>query len=156
MAKIMEWMDAFNVRLCISGWGFGQDRIPELKKKYGNRVQAMFYSPDLGVKLKYDSHKGYWLANRSRVLYDYIAMAHELPRKIVLPGKDMDRLRFVWDNHIAVQSEYRLTKNGKSEQLFYTHASSQPDDGFHGCFYCWIGSIILPPGNITVKFRVVN
>jgi hypothetical protein len=156
MAKIFEWMDLFKIRLCVVDWGFGHDRIPDLKRRYGSRVQPMYYSANLGVKLKYDANKGYWLVNRSRVLMEYVTEMREQPAKFVWPGADEKRLQPLRDNHLAIQAEYRETTNGRSEELFFTHSPATPDDGCHAGFYSWYASKILPPGELKIIFRVVK
>ena len=42
--------------------------------------------------------------------------------------------------HLAELAEYRKTTNGRSEELFYFHSASQPDDGLHSCNYAKIAS----------------
>jgi len=156
MSKICEWMHTFRVRLCLADWGFGHDRVTELKRIFGTRVQAMYYSANAGYKLKYDHHKGYWISNRSRVLTEYVLDVREMPTKFVWPGADMQRLQPLKDDHLAVQIEYRPTRTGQSEDLFFIHSVATPDDGFHAAFYCWYASKILPPGALKIPFIIVT
>lgn len=133
---ISRLMTAFRINYCIVDWGFGFTQYQRLKKRFGARVAACYYSFNLKAENKWDPIDSKWIVNRTKVISEYITKVNKC--EFVWAGKNRSQLVWFQDHHLNVTSEYRKSQNGKSEELFYNHAQGNPDDGMHSSIYAWL------------------
>jgi len=140
----------YKVSLCVVDWGFGFTQIQKLKKAFGKRVYACYYTHTQKEKIVYDHGKDLYRVRRTDIIMDYVLdMMHN--RGAMWPGKEAANLRFMREHHLCEQAEYRTTLNGKSEELFFTHPINHPDDGLHSCVYAYLASKLFNMGAFGVK-----
>lgn len=161
--EIDRLMNLFHVGYCIADYGHGFQANQQLKHRFGARFDAMFYSHSLGKLREYDAQKQHWVVNRTRTIHEYVQAHKDL--RVVWPGVSRDEFSFLYDHHIAEQTEYRSMKpkSGqnqlitRSEEMYYSHPSSSPDDGMHAGVYAFTASLIKPKGgNSTLNFASVE
>lgn len=144
LREIARLMTAFKVKLCVADWGMGFVQLNRLRHQFGTRVVPCYYSHSQKEKIKFDYKKQRWVVNRTDSLFDYITLVQH--NRTVWPGMEPgtgarpDDIKVLKANHLAVQAEYRAGQNGRSEELYYSHPASLPDDGFHACHYAWLAS----------------
>ena len=137
-------MNKYNVKLAIMDWGFGHAQIEKLKKVFGNRIASCYYAVNQKDKIVYDKGHGRYVVRRTDVILDYINLVHN--HGVVWPGYTPSDIKFLHEHHRAVQAEYRKSINGRSEELYFTHPLTQPDDAVHACIYAYLASSIYKTG----------
>lgn len=149
-------MRMFSVAYAIVDWGFGVPQFEILKKRFGTRVAACYYSFNLSSKTKYDKLKNMWVVNRTQVITQYVNSVKEM--RTVWPGQDKGKFDWLYDHHLNEMAEYRTSvKSGRSEDLMYTHAEGSPDDGMHSCVYGMLASILYKgSAQNQIKFASVS
>lgn len=130
---ISQLMSIFNVYYCIVDIGYGEAQFRTLQQRFGMRVASCYYSFNLSQETKFKAEKGQWVVNRTKVIFNYQRSIESCD--ILWPGRDRDKIDWLFDNHLVENAEYRKTRNGKSEDLMYTHPEGQPDDGLHAGVY---------------------
>lgn len=148
-------MNIFNIRLCIADWGFGHVQCNTLTQRFGARFASCYYSFNLKAKHKYDAADNKWVVNRTALIEDYARKMKEM--FFSWPGKSKEQMMFLFDHHLAENAEYRKNRNGRSEELMYTHSEGDPDDGLHSCVYAYLAFLLAKPQmNNGVKIGVVD
>lgn len=155
---IMRLLQTYRVSYCIADYGHGFDINQKLKQALGDRFDAMYWSHNLGVKMKYDTNKFFWVANRTMVMHEYVTECKN--GRHIWPGADKEGLQDLKEHHLAEQAEYKSTrpKPGsnpmvtRSEELYYTHPMNQPDDGVHSCVYASTAANLRPHGGSGITF----
>ena len=148
MKKIYQVIDTFRCRFVIADYGAGVKENKRIRKKLMNRFAQVQYVGNQKKKINYDKNEFKYLIERSDWMTDFIDYAQDGGLRIF--GRDDDgMLQVLYDNFIAIYSEYRKAANGLSEKLFYGHSMSQPDDCFHSSFYAWFASLVYKNGTVT-------
>ena len=150
---ICQLIRTYKVTKVGSDWGFGFVQNNTLKKVFGSRIAVIYYSANQNKEIAYNKQKQMYSVNRTQVLSKYITAVQE--REFVWPGKSISEIQYLFDMHLAELAEYRKTSNGRSEELFYYHSPSTPDDGFHSCNYAYLASK-LDTTKKTLEFTGVD
>jgi hypothetical protein len=145
LKDVCNLMHLYRIAYAIVDWGFGFTQYKELRKQFGNRVAACYYSFNQNQKEKYNVQKSTWVVNRSEVMLQYINAVKT--KEILWPGADKNKFTWLYDHHLVELAEYRKSFNGKSEDLVYTHPEGQPDDGLHSCVYAYLASKLYGKGS---------
>lgn len=136
--EIAFMMQSYHIKKAIVDWGFGVPQYQRLRKMFGDRVSACYYSFNAAADHKYREKDGTWIVNRTKAIGDYITAVKEM--RVIWPGNSKAKYMWMFDHHLSETAEYRKSQNGKSEDLFYNHPEGQPDDGMHSCVYAWLAS----------------
>ena len=152
---IARLMTIFHVGYCIADYGHGFQSNQQLKNLFKERFDAMFYSSSLGQLRIYDSQKSHWVVNRTRTIHEYVTAHKEM--RVVWPGASKEEIEFLYEHHLAEQTEYKSMrpKAGqnilitRSEEMYYSHPASSPDDGMHAGVYAYTASLIKPAGGAS-------
>jgi len=137
---ISQLMHIFRVNKCVLDWGFGFVQNKDLVRMFGKRMEICYYSASQNKARKYNVDKGFWTVNRTEMISTYLKDIKE--HRIIWPGRSKDQIDFMFDHHLAELSEYRKSLNGKSEELFYFHSESTPDDALHAGVYAKLACIL--------------
>lgn len=146
---IVRLMGLFKINYAIFDIGDGFAQCKKLKSMYGARVDMCYYSGNQKKKRRYDIDKKMWVVNRTDSLFDYVTAVHQF--KVVWPGAEREKLDHMFNDHLAVQTEYRSTKprseggnvaSLRSEEMMYTHPIASPDDSFHASHYCYMAYLL--------------
>ena len=86
------------------------------------------------MDFKYKIPRSYWLTQ-------FVEFVQQ--KKLLIPGKNnADVVKWMHENFLSIYSEYRQSRSGISEELFYGHSETEPDDAVHAVFYAWFASQI--------------
>lgn len=153
---IIRLIHVFNIRKAVVDWGFGYDRYKKLQSVLGyERVTACYYSFNQRVKMKYDAEQCRWIVNRTQVIEEYVRKVRQ--GMVVWPGIDKPKFMWMYDHHLCENAEYRKSQNGKSEELFYNHPETEPDDALHAWVYVILAyAIYTQYGGGTIQFYTAN
>lgn len=135
---ILQLMNGFKVSLCVADYGAGQKENMRLRKTLGARFVQCHYVGRQKDKMVYEKEVFKYKIARSPWLTEFVEFAQS--HNLIFPGVDNSSLSWIIDNFTAVYSEYRASKSGISEELFYGHSVGNPDDAVHSCFYAWFAS----------------
>lgn len=144
MEYILRYQALFRVDMVVADYGAGQKENMRLRKVL---KEKFFQSHYVGrqkkhvvfeeVDFKYKLPRSYWITK-------FVEFVQE--ENMVFPGKDNSEVvKWLHENFSSVYSEYRHTLSGISEELFYGHSVSEPDDAVHACFYAWFASQLYKP-----------
>lgn len=148
MKFILNWMSQFKISVCVADYGGGQKENMRLKKELGVRFFQCQYVGRQKNKMNYDAEQFKYKIPRSAWLTDYVDFVQS--GNLVFAGKNNPSLEFIYDNFRSVYAEYRTSSTGASEELFYGHSMTEPDDAVHSAFYAWFASVISK-GNISKR-----
>lgn len=137
---IKDWMYQFKVSMCVADYGAGQKENQRLKSALGSRFYQCQYVGRQKAKMNLDFANFKYLIARSPWMTEFIEMCQS--NGVAFAGKNNDNTTWVHDNFRSIYSEYRSSYSGVSEELYYGHSASEPDDCFHSTLYCWFASII--------------
>ena len=157
MNDIRRLMHVFRISYCIADYGHGFQSNEELKRDFGTRFDCMYYSAGLSKDYIYNYEKEMWVVNRTHVIYEYETLCKT--HKICWPGKARESLKYIEDHHIVEQVEYRssMPKSGtnvfttRSEEMYYTHPPTRPDDAMHTSVYCYWASMLKSSGMMNMS-----
>ena len=152
VADISRIMTIFRVAYCIADYGHGFQSNQQLKARFGERFDCMYYSHSLGRLRIYDQIKKMWVVSRTKTMHEYVKACQEL--KIIWPGADKEEFPYKFEHHLAEQTEYRSSKPKagqnvivtRSEDMYYSHPAGSPDDDVHSGVYAYTASLIKPNG----------
>jgi hypothetical protein len=144
---ILDWMVQFRISMCVADYGAGQKENMRLKKELGVRFFQCQYVGRQKLKLAFEPETFKYKIPRSRWLTDFIEFVQQ--GNLVFAGKNNPNLEWLYDNFRSIYAEYRSSYAGLSEELYYGHSSSEPDDGLHSTFYAWFASQIHKGGIST-------
>lgn len=148
MKFILKVADDFRIRYVIADYGAGEKENKRLMKRLKNRFAQCQYVGQQKKLMNFDRASNKYIIPRSDWITDFIEFAQD--GNVRFFGKeDEGALKYIHDNFKALYSEYRASKSGASERLFYGHAVSNPDDAFHACFYVWFASRVFKGGAMT-------
>lgn len=152
---ISKLMSIFRINYAVFDIGYGQNQFETLRRRFGARVANCYYSFNLSCKQKYDKIKQRWTVNRTEMISSYAREMED--HNIVWPGRDKAKLEWLFDNHLVENAEYRKSRNGKSEDLMYTHPEGSPDDGLHAGVYAYMAATLDPSlGSSNIRFSGVR
>jgi hypothetical protein len=141
---ILQLMETYRVNLCVADYGAGQKENMRLRKILGDRFYQCHYVGRQKLKMVYEEQDFKWKLPRSYWLTKYIEFVQA--ENVVFPGKDTEEMiTWLHANFLSIYSEYRHTISGISEELFYGHSASEPDDAVHSGFYAWLASQLYKP-----------
>ena len=133
---ILSWYNEYKPRMVIADYGGGFSENKRLRKRIGSKFQMAHYVGQQKEDIKHFPKQFEYRIHRSAVMTDFI---HALnAREIAFPGVGFKDWETFMKNFTGIYSEYRQTRNGASEKLFYGHPVSQPDDFFHASLYAWL------------------
>lgn len=138
-------MNKYKVTLCVADWGFGFAQNQALKKRFGNRIAQCYYSANQKENIAFNPGKDFYSVRRTDMILNYIVDMIQ-NQGAVWPGKELANLMWLRKNHLVEQAEYRLSLNGRSEELMFTHPMGDPDDGLHACLYAYLASKLIDGG----------
>ena len=160
VTQICKWMAAYKIGYCIADYGDGFMQGKKLKNLFGSRFDMCYYSHAQRKKRVYNQDKTTWIVNRTESLLEYVTAVQNL--ECVWPGADREEFQFLFDHHLAVQTEYRSARPKssagnvtvlRSEEMVYTHPIASQDDGFHAAHYAFMASVVAPRGSVgAVQF----
>ncbi len=139
LAKIIELIRYFNVRLIGSDYGGGFSNNYKLIKEFGvKRIRRMQYVAKAKAKVSYDPKLQRWKVARTEVMSDIF---NALKRgKAELPRWEEWKEPFAHDM-LNIFSEY----NEVLRMIQYKHGADKPDDTMHSILYCWLASMFDYP-----------
>lgn len=136
---IINWMSQFRVSMCVADYGAGQKENMRLKRELGSRFYQCQYVGRQKDKIAYDSDQFKYKIPRSRWLTDFIDYVQQ--GKLIFAAKgNSENMKWLFENFRSVYAEYRTSTSGVSEELYYGHAATEPDDAVHATFYAWFAS----------------
>lgn len=145
---IYSIMEAFRVKFVVADYGAGVKENKRMSKKLKTRFAQCHYVGTQKKKINYVPEEVKYLIERSDWMTDFIEFCQQ--EKIRFFGKDDEgMLKVIHDNFTAIYAEYRKSKLGLAEKLFYGHDLTQPDDAFHATFYSWFASLVYKGGGLT-------
>jgi hypothetical protein len=145
-------MKTYKVNICVADYGAGQKENMRLRKLFKERFFQCHYVGRQKMKQVYEEVDFKYKLPRSYWLTQYIEFVQA--EGIVLPGQDNEEnIAWLHANFLSLFSEYRHTTSGISEELFYSHSASEPDDGFHASFYAWFASKLYKPTSNSAPGR---
>lgn len=134
---ILKWYNEYRPKITIADYGGGLSENKRLKKRIGSSFFMAHYVGQQKETITYHPKQFEYRLFRSSIMTDFIHFVNEM--NLVFPGVDFDEWDYFMKNFTGIYSEYRQTRNGASERLFYGHPVSQPDDYFHASLYAWLG-----------------
>lgn len=138
---IEKWMHNYKISVCVADYGAGVKENLRLKAKLKERFYQCQYVGRQTLKMNLDIANFKYLIPRSPWMTDFIELCQK--DKVAFAGKNNEEnLKWIHENFRSIYSEYRSSRSGASEELYYGHAVSEPDDGFHSSLYAWLASII--------------
>jgi hypothetical protein len=156
---IARMMSDYHIAYCIGDYGDGFAQNKKLKSLFGSRFDMCYYSANQRKKRIYNPDKITWIVNRTESLHEYVTAVQQ--NNVIWPGADRNKMPWMYEDHLAEQTEYRSAK-GKSdtgniavthsEEMMYTHPIASPDDAFHASHYCYMASVVAPKGMGTIQF----
>lgn len=150
MKFILNWMNQFRITICVADYGGGQKENMRLKKELGARFFQCHYVGRQKKKINYEVEQFKYKIPRSPWLTDFVDFVQQ--GNLVFAGKNNPSLEIIYANFRSVYAEYRTSSTGVSEELYYGHSMSEPDDAVHSVFYAWFASTIHK-GNVSSKSR---
>lgn len=127
----------FSITAIVGDYGGGFFQNQQLRKHFGKKFNQCHYVGSQKKNINHDKEAYKYLIPRSVWLTDFIDACRE--GEISMPAKNNPEFDWMIKNLKGVYSEYRASKSGRSEDLFYGHPSGQPDDFLHSMVYCWLG-----------------
>lgn len=146
MKFILNWMHQFKIAVCVADYGGGQKENMRLKKELGVRFFQCHYVGRQKNKINYEAEQFKYKIPRSPWLTDFVDFVQQ--ENLVFAGKNNPFLETIYENFRSVYAEYRTSSTGASEELYYGHSMTEPDDVVHSTFYAWFASVIHK-GNIS-------
>lgn len=139
LAKIVEMLRYFNVRVIGADYGGGHYPNDHLVRKFGHeRVQKYQYVGKAKAKVFWHPKHRRWMVNRTDVMSDVF---NAIKRKqLEFPRWEEFKDPYATDM-LNVYSEY----NESLRMLMYSHKVDKPDDSFHSVLYCLLASMVVKP-----------
>lgn len=160
---ILGMIQKYSVSYFLADYGHGFDMNQKFKKILGPRFDCVYWSSNLGKEIKYEAQGAIpmWVANRTKIIYEYIKECKEM--KHIWAGGEKDTnedIQIIKGHHLAEQAEDKSTKPKagnnpmvtRSEELYYTHPVSSPDDAMHAGTYAALAARLKPNGSSEIVF----
>jgi len=126
----------YSIKMVIGDYGGGFFQNQQLRKHFGKKFYQCHYVGAQKKHINEDKEQYKYLIPRSIWITDFIDACRE--GEVSLPAKNNPEFDWMTKNLKGVYSEYRASKNGLSESLYYGHPSGQPDDFLHSMIYSWL------------------
>lgn len=140
LSYVDRLVNDFNCSVIVADYGGGFFQNQTLRQRYGNKFFQAHYVGDLKAHYNYDTESYKYIIKRSKWISEYIAECKAGRQRInALSSPNVEWMK---DNLKGVYSEYRMSKSGRSEELFYGHPIGSPDDFLHSLIYTWMASRI--------------
>lgn len=147
---ILSWMRNFRISLCIADYGGGQKENLRLKKELGSRFFQCHYVGRQKDMINYEKEQFKYKIPRSRWLTDFVDFVQQ--GKMIFAAKgNSENMEWIYANFRSVYAEYRTSSTGISEELYYGHSITEPDDGVHATFYAWFASKVFKGRTTTTS-----
>lgn len=137
---ILNWAKQFRVSMTIGDYGAGVKENMRLKKELGSRFYQCQYVGRQKKKINLDLESYKYLIPRSLWMTEFIEFCQN--GHLLFAGKDNENINWIHANFRSVYSEYRSSYSGVSEELYYGHSTTEPDDCVHSTLYAWLASKI--------------
>jgi hypothetical protein len=146
---ILKMMDSMRVHICVADYGAGVKENMRLRKILKERFFQCQYVGRQNDKVSYEELDFKYKIPRSYWLTQFVEFVQQ--KKLLIPGKNNGNVvKWIHENFLSLYSEYRQSRSGISEELFYSHSETEPDDAVHATFYAWFAS------QMATKNRAVN
>lgn len=140
IATAMRLVSLFNVALVVADYGGGFAQNQTLRRQLGTKFYQCHYVGTLTDHYKYDEEQYKFLIQRTKWMTEFVDMCKKGKRRI--NARDTETVSWMKRNMKGVYSEYRISRSGRSEELFYGHPVGEPDDYVHASIYTWVASKI--------------
>lgn len=141
---ILNVVQSYRVATVVADYGAGLKENMRLRNVLKERFFQCQYVGRQTQKVAYDELYFKYKLPRSYWLTQFVEYVQN--ENFILPGKNNgDTLKWLYDNFMAIYSEYRHSTSGLSEELYYGHSEGDPDDAVHACFYAWFASQMYRP-----------
>jgi hypothetical protein len=146
-------IDAYNADFICVDAGGASDRVQSIQKRYGNRTIRVSYHPrpemplPTKAELKNQRKEMRYVIDRTFSIDRIIDLvkhpatntASLIQNRIILPGQNMEELRWITKQFVSLEGEKAKLKSTGQTYIRYTHKDSQPDDALQACNYAYIG-----------------
>ena len=136
LKEILRWNSVYSPRIVMADYGGGFSENKRLRQKLGHKFFMAHYVGQQKKPIVFHKDQFEYRLARSDVMTDFIQFIKEMG--LILPDIGFDEKEYFIKNFTGIYSEYRESKNGSSEKLFYGHPVTQPDDYFHASLYAWL------------------
>lgn len=136
IAHVDQLVSAFNIQMIVADYGGGFFQNQTLRQKHGHRFFQAHYVGDLKAHYTYDAEAYKYIVKRSKWITEYIAECKAGRQRINAMANP--NVEWVKRNLKGVYAEYRISRAGRSEELFYGHPLGEPDDYLHAKIYAWM------------------
>lgn len=145
---VLMLMQSFKIQICVADYGAGLKENMRLRKLLKERFFQCHYVGRQKLKQVYEEIDFKYKIPRSYWMTQFIEFVQA--EGVVFPGMGNDEMvDWLHKNFLSLYSEYRHSLSGVSEELFYGHSPSEPDDAFHASFYAWFASKLYTPGRMA-------
>ena len=141
LARIIELIEYFNVKIIGSDYGGGYDRNHHLVRKFGpKRVYSFQYMARTHKRIWWDTNMipPRFKAARTEVMSDIFNAIKRNQCEFPRQEEFTDPYAMDMTN---IYSEYNETLRS----IQYKHSQDKPDDSFHSLVYCWLVSMMIIP-----------
>jgi hypothetical protein len=140
---VSEWMDDYSIKQAVVDGGGGTHQVQELERRYGERCKKFFYLKRPGEPTAKNSaeerdwnSKNMWQYDKTWLMdrvKDLMSRPHmegtQLINKIVLPGADMEKLEWIFDQFGNETTEKIKMSTGEYYTRYFTpDKDKKPDD----------------------------
>lgn len=134
-------VQTFGIRMIVADYGAGFYQNQQLRMAYGPMFHQCHYLGTLTDHYKYDEHSYKFLVHRTKWMTEFITECKA--GRVVMNAAGNPNLEWMKKNLKGIYSEYRVSRNGRSEELFYGHPLGEPDDYCHSMIYCRLASMVF-------------
>lgn len=141
LARIIELIEYFNVKIIGSDYGGGYDRNHHLVRKFGpKRVYSFQYMARTHKRIWWDTNMipPRFKVARTEVMSDIFNAIKRNQCEFPRQEEFIDPFAMDMTN---IYSEYNETLRS----IQYKHSQDKPDDSFHSLVYCWLVSMMMIP-----------
>ncbi len=138
---ILNIMDSMRIHVAVADYGAGVKENMRLRKILKERFFQCQYVGRQTERIAYEDLDFKYKLPRSYWLTQFIEFVQQ--KRLLIPGKNNESMvKWIHDNFLSIYSEYRQSRSGISEELFYGHSETEPDDAVHAVFYAWFAAHI--------------
>jgi hypothetical protein len=145
---ILNMMEALRVHVCVADYGAGVKENMRLRKILKERFFQCQYVGRQTERINFEEMDFKYKIPRSYWLTQFVEFVQQ--RNLLIPGKNSaDVVKWMHENFLSIYSEYRQSRSGISEELYYGHSETEPDDAVHAVFYAWFASQVATKSRMT-------
>lgn len=130
----------FKISVVVADYGGGFYQNQTLRQRFGHKFFQAHYVGDLKAHYNYDAESYKYIIKRSKWMTEYIAECKAGKQRI--NAMSSPNVEWMKDNLKGIYAEYRMSRSGRSEELFYGHPIGSPDDFAHSLIYTWMAARI--------------